>query len=269
MTKMQLLQPEINKIKAKYGDSKDPEIVKKIQMEQQALYQKNKVNPLMGCLPMLITLPIFFALNSLFRETYRYIGRIGDLYTQISNAIISVPGFNAIPAFRELVRAKLPKGVAFDFFKAADVSKAVNVFTPADWAGVQAAFPAEGWAGIAALLEKKDATETFLTLNMVSPAGLKWPGIVIPILVAATTLLSSFIMMKTSNNQDSQQKTQTYMMMIVMPVMMFMFTINMSSGVGIYWIVSSVYQTVQQYLLNKYYSKRITLDTAPKKVKAK
>lgn len=53
---MKRLQPEMAKIKEKYHN--DP---KKQQMELMALYQKYGVNPLGGCLPILIQMPIFFA----------------------------------------------------------------------------------------------------------------------------------------------------------------------------------------------------------------
>jgi YidC/Oxa1 family membrane protein insertase len=54
---MQELQPEIEKLKKKYG--KDREKISQAQME---LYKEAGVNPLGGCLPMLVQLPIWFAL---------------------------------------------------------------------------------------------------------------------------------------------------------------------------------------------------------------
>ena len=54
---MQALQPEMAKLKEKYS-SKDPETQKKFQTETMALYQKNGVNPVAGCLPLLIQMPI-------------------------------------------------------------------------------------------------------------------------------------------------------------------------------------------------------------------
>lgn len=54
---MQALQPEMKKIKEKYKD--DP---KKQQEETMKLFQQHQVNPLAGCLPLLIQMPIFIAL---------------------------------------------------------------------------------------------------------------------------------------------------------------------------------------------------------------
>jgi len=57
MQRMQKLQPELNKLKEQFKD--DP---RKLQHEQMLLYRKHGVNPLGGCLPVLLQIPIFFAL---------------------------------------------------------------------------------------------------------------------------------------------------------------------------------------------------------------
>lgn len=57
MKKLQQLQPKMNEIKEKY--KKDPQ---KMQAEMMELYKKYKVNPMSGCLPMLLQIPVFFAL---------------------------------------------------------------------------------------------------------------------------------------------------------------------------------------------------------------
>lgn len=57
MRKLQALQPKMTEIREKY--KKDPQ---KMQQEMSDLYKKNKVNPVGGCLPMLLQIPVFFAL---------------------------------------------------------------------------------------------------------------------------------------------------------------------------------------------------------------
>jgi YidC/Oxa1 family membrane protein insertase len=57
MNEMRKLQPEIEKLKAKFGSDKE-----KLNQAVMQLYQQHKVNPLGGCLPMLIQMPIWFAL---------------------------------------------------------------------------------------------------------------------------------------------------------------------------------------------------------------
>jgi len=57
MKGMQKLQPEMKKMREKYGSDKQ-----KLNQEMMAFYKENKVNPMGGCLPMLIQIPVFFAL---------------------------------------------------------------------------------------------------------------------------------------------------------------------------------------------------------------
>jgi YidC/Oxa1 family membrane protein insertase len=54
---MQELQPQLKEIQAKYKDDRE-----KLAQEQMALYKEHGVNPLGGCLPMLVQMPIWFAL---------------------------------------------------------------------------------------------------------------------------------------------------------------------------------------------------------------
>ncbi len=57
MSKMKKLQPEIKKLQERYADDK-----MKLQQEMMALYKKEKMNPLAGCFPILLQMPIFYAL---------------------------------------------------------------------------------------------------------------------------------------------------------------------------------------------------------------
>jgi YidC/Oxa1 family membrane protein insertase len=69
MNEMRKLQPEIEKLKAKHGNDRD-----KLNLATMELYKQHKVNPLGGCLPMLLQLPIWFALYATLQtsvELYR------------------------------------------------------------------------------------------------------------------------------------------------------------------------------------------------------
>ncbi|MFT6865851.1 MAG: YidC/Oxa1 family membrane protein insertase [Cyclobacteriaceae bacterium] len=61
MAKMRVLKPELDEIKAKHGDD-----AQKAQQEQMALYQKVGINPLSGCIPMVLQMPILFAMFYFF-----------------------------------------------------------------------------------------------------------------------------------------------------------------------------------------------------------
>lgn len=263
---MRKIQPETEKIKAKYKGTKDPELQRKMNAEIQVLYSKNKINPLSGCLPMFITLPIFFALSSVMRQTYLHVGELGHVYDGISAVLVNdVKGYLDILA--PLVYPKMQTGMDFaidpgymdNAMLVTQISRALNKFTPDDWSalisGVQAA-SADAFQSLMALVTKKQQIENFLGIDLISSSGWTFPNIIIPILTGATTFLSTWILNKQQGSStDPAMKTQQNMMLIVMPVMMTWMTTSLSAGVGIYWITSSVYQTVQQVLLNKYYTR--------------
>lgn len=68
--KMKAMQPELAQLKEKYQSKKDPESARKQQQETMQLYQKYGVNPLaMGCLPLIVQLPILTGLYYAIRMT--------------------------------------------------------------------------------------------------------------------------------------------------------------------------------------------------------
>jgi len=66
---MQAIQPEIKAVQERY--KQDPQ---RLQQETMKLYKEHQVNPLGGCLPMLIPMPVLFALFFVFRETIAFRG---------------------------------------------------------------------------------------------------------------------------------------------------------------------------------------------------
>jgi len=77
--KMRKLQPRVAALKERYGDDKQ-----KMQMAMMELYKKEKANPMSGCLPVLITIPIFYGLYEVLRESVElrqapFFGWIHDL----------------------------------------------------------------------------------------------------------------------------------------------------------------------------------------------
>jgi YidC/Oxa1 family membrane protein insertase len=79
MSQMRKLQPEITKLKERFGDDKA-----RFNQEMMALYKREKVNPASGCLPVLIQIPVFFALYKVLFVTIEmrhapFFGWIQDL----------------------------------------------------------------------------------------------------------------------------------------------------------------------------------------------
>jgi YidC/Oxa1 family membrane protein insertase len=64
MAKMKKMQPRMEALKERYGDDKQ-----KLSAATMELYQKEKINPLGGCLPTLVQIPVFFALYWVLLES--------------------------------------------------------------------------------------------------------------------------------------------------------------------------------------------------------
>lgn len=87
---MQLLQPEMQALQAKYKGKKDPESRQRMNEEMMALYRKHGTNPLASCLPILVQMPIFFALFRVLASLGAVAGgspAIGPLTQQLAEQV--------------------------------------------------------------------------------------------------------------------------------------------------------------------------------------
>ena len=92
MAKMKALQPEMVRLKELHKDDK-----MKLQQEMMALYKKEKVNPMSGCLPILVQIPVFFALYKVLFVTIEmrqmpFYGWIQDLSEKDPTSIFNLFG---------------------------------------------------------------------------------------------------------------------------------------------------------------------------------
>jgi len=95
MAKMKILQPEMLRLKELHKDDKT-----KLQQEMMALYKREKVNPVSGCLPVLIQIPFFFAIYKMLYVTLEmrhqpFFGWIKDLSERDPTSIFNL--FGLIP----------------------------------------------------------------------------------------------------------------------------------------------------------------------------
>ncbi len=95
MSKLKKLQPEMTRIRERYKDDKVRQ-----QQETMAMYKKEKVNPLSGCLPLIIQIPVFFALYKVLFITIEmrhapFFGWIRDLSAPDPTSLFNL--FGLIP----------------------------------------------------------------------------------------------------------------------------------------------------------------------------
>ncbi|MEM7072557.1 MAG: membrane protein insertase YidC [Pseudomonadota bacterium] len=92
MSRMKLLQPQMMELKERYGDDR-----MKMQKEMMALYKREKINPAAGCLPILVQIPVFFALYKVLFVTIEmrhapFFGWIHDLSAPDPLGILTIFG---------------------------------------------------------------------------------------------------------------------------------------------------------------------------------
>ncbi|MDR1690169.1 MAG: YidC/Oxa1 family membrane protein insertase [Clostridiales bacterium] len=268
--KMQAVQPEVEKIRKKYEGLKDTESQQKMAREVQMVYSKNNVNMFGGCLPLLIQMPIFFALNDIMRRCYMFINKLGDLYSQIAEVIISIPTKDpaAVPKYvadigwAHLDPKEIEAGLQFNIKSVEGLQKILNKITSGELKTLLEQVPADIHEKLSVLVSQKENIEHFAGINLFDNAGYMWPGILIPILSAVLMFASSYLMNKQQKSTDDQTKMMQNMMLFGMPIFMGITTVSFPAGVGLYWVASSAFQLGQQVILNKFYKPSLTKDSA-------
>ena len=255
-----IMNPELQEIQKKYKNKKDQASQQKMSLETQAVYQKYGVSPASGCLPMLITFPILFALYRVIYNIPAYVPQVYEIYSGLAEKI-QAAGVT-VEELSNMVAAKTY--VISDAVQAAKESRDISYFVD-----VLGQFNTSAWSGlikkcpdlesvITSVAEESRHINSFLGLNIADTPGIKSISIIIPVLSVITQILSMKISMA-GNTQAMDQNNPTAasmkMMNNIMPfvtgLMCFMFPI----GVGIYWVAGNVFRIFQSLGINIYFKR--------------
>ncbi len=245
MQGMQKIQPEMKKIQDKYKNRKDKESQQQMQMEMSQLYQAHGVSPLGGCLPMLVQMPIIFALFQVLRNIPSYVMTVKGLYTNIAISLVTQDGANE---FLTRMATEVKNTMVKDF-SINNTDKVIDVlghFTSVQWAEFTNKFSAIGDVINTNYTEILDIY-TFLGVNLADKPDLMSIGILLPILNVGL----QFLIMKTSSSSMGDN-AQNKAMMYTMPLMTGFFVVTMPAGLGLYWLVGNIFQYGQQMIINKH-----------------
>lgn len=261
------IQPELQKLQKKYANKKDQASQMAYSQEMQAIYKKYNISPFAGCLPLLIQLPLIYALFNVLRQPSMYIDKMGELYGNIAQIIM-----NNVANYQSLLSGPLAT-VSNNGYYAYDMTSIVaqgDVKGLADflsqmntqhWTTFLSQIPADIQGSLTQLLEQKHNFEYFLVNLVDSPQQLIASGVVlawlVPIIAGASTFIFSKITMASSQasqpKSDSPSQTETMMktMNIMMPIMTGMFSYTVPCGVALYWIAGNIIMMGQQLWVNK------------------
>ncbi|MCR4722112.1 MAG: YidC/Oxa1 family membrane protein insertase [Lachnospiraceae bacterium] len=266
------MSPELSKITAKYKGKKDEESLRRQQAETQAVYAKYGTSPMGGCLPLLITLPIMFALYQVIYNIPFYVDQIGDWYTQIANAIqgispdaaavaSNVDSFvqnslgNAAQTVPSLVNSAYVPGSAEYTSSIVDI---LVKFTSGNW---DAFFSADFFKSIAtpSILAAKDsilsANSLFGLSILDTPSASYWYAYIIPVLAAATQFIQGKLQAgnnPAANDPNNPAAGTSKAMTTIFPIMSGVFCVMFPIGIGLYWIASALVTIIQSLFINKY-----------------
>lgn len=274
-----VMQPELAAIQKKYNGKKDEASIRRMQLEQQEVYQKYGTSPTGGCLPLLISFPIILALYRVVQNVPAYVNAIKDMYDGAAVAIAN---------------SKDCLDVLASFIAGHDGSSefAVAVQNVSDWGSnltdalaqkasdgsynhiidVLSQFRTSTWDHFIAECTKVDSSvipaiqstassvtniNSFLGLNIADTPTLTSVSVVVPVLAIATQFINTKMLTSTNgskNNDDPSAKTMSTMNNI-MPFISGLMCLMLPIGIGIYWIASSLFRIVQQFFVNRHMAK--------------
>jgi len=239
MIQMNMLQGKMQQIQRKYANDKQRQ-----NLEIQKLYEKEKVNPMGGCLWSLLPIFILLPLYAIIRQPMKYMMGLDE--TQITTLIdvLNQYATTAIDPSKNVYYQLIASNVLFENFDAVVANPAVAAF--------------------ADNLKQLDFSFLGLALSTV-PTWKIWAGpfnwntigtFLIPIVSACTGLLFSIISMRTNqlnkNQPESEQaKSTSRTMMIMSPVISLWVGYSMPAAMSIYWVSNNVLSLGQELLAGK------------------
>lgn len=214
-TKMQAIQPELSRIQEKYKNDKE-----KLNTEMMKLYQDNNINPMSGCLPLLIQLPVIFIL---YRIVYSPLTHMLG-YTAEEIAAIAAKHPEITGAMPEVALAAA-EGMKFTLFGFMDLSATPSITQPS----VLWIIP---------------------ILAGLTTYGLSW----------LTTKQANARKTEEQKKREKENPTANQMqtMTKIMPLMTVAFGFTFSASIGFYWILNNIFKMLQQIIINAVLSKEST-----------
>lgn len=236
--KMVKLQPELNSIKERYSGDRD-----RIAEEQIKIYEREHYSPALGCLPLLLQIPLV-------------LGLISVIYNPLQHLLhIDAATISALVARASEVLGRADLGSSPQL----EVLRLIN--DPATAASFSS-FPAE------LLATMRSLRLDFLGLNLSETPVLTSITVLVPVLAG----LSAWLLCVAQDRANVLQREQSRLSQILMTLFMIAFSTYFAfivpSGVGVYWIFGNLFAILLLFALNLMYDpkKYIDYENRPKKL---
>ena len=259
--KMAAIQPDLQKLQKKYGN--DPQ---KLNMGQKKLMSERGVSAFGGCLPLLITLPLFF----IFINAFRAWSNEQTLHLLLTMSEDSAAGADLFNSYKFLWINNIwrPDNLsspvvlsAEDFWRTFAATKNSYITNFIYYSEHQKAFETllQNMHFFDANMQLvADNTEFIAAYNRIMGPCIEAYATrvngyaILPLLAGGSTFLQSWLTMKNQPQQtDANGKNTGKTMMYMMPLLTLFFCWQYDSTFSIYWIVSNLVAIVVTLILNK------------------
>ena len=241
--------PKVAAIRNKYKGRNDKATQQKIQEETMALYQKENFNPMSGCLPLVIQMPILFALFRVITMPMRY---LAGIHTE------------AISKMVNLVNGLAAKGVTgIETIGSTDAYAQIKLVSNLRTLGESASNSIAKAAGATDFSFSRipnfkmfggaiDLSES--PSAVVASNGWTWM-ILIPVITVIALIFSQWLTKKFTYQDPTQAAAQKgcsmKVMLYAMPLLSGYFAYIVAAAIGIYWIFRNLISLLQQIILSK------------------
>jgi YidC/Oxa1 family membrane protein insertase len=264
--KMALVQPKVESLKKRYGNN--PQLMQK---KQQELFKKEGIRPLAGCLPMLITLPIFFAFFGAMRvlATEQQVSFILNAQntsgiTQYAETATELPGFLWVHNLWQPDSGLEPILPTAEKFTTQTIQQNLNNVSPqalhmmSQTGLIHYDYTQEIpklliGADTAGKMANYDGLTSFLlNRNGLSDFNNGW--FILPLLAGATLFFQQKMTM--GQNPQAAQQQGGKLMLWFFPIFSIYICATSNAAFAIYWLFANIYAVAQTYVLNLIYKKR-------------
>ena len=240
MIQMNMLSGQMQKLQKQYGNNRE-----RYNLEVQKLYEKEKVNPMGGCLWTFIPLLILMVLYPIIREPIHYMMGINDAETL--NTIAQTVGWSTQAVNMGWIKE------ATDTFANSGYNQLylASLITPENLEAVKAAVGQAG-SGIIAI-----NFDLFGLVDLSQVPQLQFWTIqggfglfLLPVISALTGVVFSLISMKTNaiNKQSAQTNSSSAKsMMIISPLISLWIGFTMPAALCVYWVANNLLSMVQEF----------------------
>ena len=233
MIQMNLLSSKMQQLQKQYGKDRE-----RYNLEIQKLYEKEKVNPMSGCLWSFIPIIFLMVLYGIIREPLTYLMNVPADMIETVAEITGVANSGTYPQIAML------KAIA----------------DPAVLEQVKAALGESAGAGLFSM------NVEFLGINLANipqlnfwSNGMNWGSVglfLLPLVSVGTSLLSMYVSMKTNQmnrggEQNDQMAKTNRTMMIFMPIMSLWIGFTVPAGLSIYWIAQYIFSIFQELICGR------------------